>query len=120
MRGFIIVFLWLCSGLCFSQSLWDLQQCVDYALKHNISIKQSELNNQISKNNSIQSKATILPNVNLGAAHTYNIGKNIDRYTNTFANSRVLSQNFYVSSNLVLFSGLSQYNNIKASEANYL
>lgn len=119
MRTFVFLLLTTASSLCFSQS-WDLQQCVDYGLKHNINIKQSELNNQISKNNSIQAKATILPNVNAGAAHTYNIGKNIDRYTNTFANSQVLSQNFYVSSSLILFSGFAQYNNIKATEYNYL
>ncbi len=119
MRSFILLFLTVFSGICFSQN-WDLQQCVDYALKHNISLKQSEFNNQIAKNNSIQTKAGILPSFNAGAAHTYNFGRTIDRYTNTFANTQVLSQNFYVSSNLVLFSGFSQFNNIKAAEYNYL
>lgn len=102
-----------------SQNKWDLQQCVDYALKHNIMLKQSELNNQITKNNSTQSKAAILPSINGGAAHTYNLGRTIDRFTNTFANSTVLSQNLYVSSNLVLWSGLSQYNTIKANDYAY-
>lgn len=104
----------------FSQNSWDLQQCVDYALKHNILLKQAEINNKISKNNSTQSKAAVLPNLNAGAAHTYNFGRTIDRFTNTFANTQVLSQNFYISSNLVLWSGLAQYNNIKAQEFSYL
>jgi len=105
---------------CKAQSGWDLQQCISYAVNHNISLKQTALNNEISKNNSNQSQAGVLPTLNLGANHTYNFGKTIDRFTNTFANSQVLSQNFFISSNMVLWSGLSQYNNIKANEFNYL
>ncbi len=114
------VFLFFTTLCVFSQSNWDLPQCIDYALKHNTLIRQSELNNQINKNNTLQSKAAILPNLNAGLAHTYNFGRTIDRYTNTFANTQVLSQNYYISSNVVLWSGLSQYNNIKANELNYL
>lgn len=105
----------------FAQSSsWDLQQCIDYAQKNNISIKQAELTTLINKNNAAQSKAAVLPTLNAGAQHTYNFGRTIDRYTNTFANTQVLSQNFYVSSNVILWSGLAQYNNIKANQFQYL
>ncbi len=120
MRKFYIFSLLIISFAATSQNTWDLQQCVDYALKHNISIQQSELNNQINKNNATQTKASILPSLNAGAAHTYNFGRTIDRYTNTFANTQVLSQNFYISSNLLLWSGMSQYNTIKATQYGYL
>ena len=99
---------------------WDLKQCVDYAQKHNLTLKQSEIQTQINKNNTQQSKASIMPTINLGAQHTYNFGRTIDRYTNLFANTQVLSQNFYVSSNVVLWSGLAQYHNIKANQYQYL
>lgn len=99
---------------------WGLQQCIDHAQKNNISLKQSEIQNHIYKNNLTQSKASILPTVNAGAQHTYNFGRTIDRYTNTFANTQVLSQNFYISSNVVIWSGLAQYNNIKANQYQYL
>lgn len=109
------------TSLSFAQSSnWDLQQCIDFAQKNNIAIKQAELNTQINKNNATQSKAAILPTVNAGAQHTYNFGRTIDRYTNTFANTQVLSQNFYISSNVVLWSGFAQYNNIKANQYQYL
>jgi outer membrane protein len=118
-RAFIICFLLVSFGTK-AQSEWNLQQCIDYALKHNIMLQQAEINNMISKNNSNQSKATLLPSLNAGAAHTYNFGRTIDRYTNTFANTQVLSQNFYISSNLILWSGLSQWNNMRASQYAYL
>ncbi len=113
-----ILSLFLFSGK--AQQGWDLQACIDYALKHNIGLRQSALNNEIAKNNSDQTKATALPNINAGASHVYNFGQTIDRFTNSFANTRVLSQQFYLAGNVVLWSGLSQYNNIKAAEYNYL
>jgi outer membrane protein len=118
-RVIFIAVLSFCFVRVSAQGEWSLQQCVDYAIKNNIYLKQAELNSQINKNNTLQSKASVLPSVNAGAAHTYNFGRTIDRYTNTFANTQVLSQNFYVSSNLILWSGLSQFNNIKANEYNY-
>lgn len=116
----LLLFVLLFTNHCFSQNGWDLQQCVKYAIEHNISLKQSILNTELNKNNTDQSKANVLPSLNLGAQHSYNFGKTIDRFTNTFANTQVLSQSFFMSSNLVLWSGLSQYNTIKANEYNYL
>jgi outer membrane protein len=122
MKTIIYSFLFLgLSQLSNAQTnIWDLQQCVDFAQKNNISLKQAEIATKINKNNAIQSKAAILPTVNAGAQHTYNFGRTIDRYTNTFANTQVLSQNFYISSNVVLWSGLAQYNTIKANQYQYL
>jgi outer membrane protein len=114
------LFLGISNLLLAQSSVWDLQQCVDYAQKNNISLKQSEISARINKNNATQSKAAILPTINAGAQHTYNFGRTIDRYTNTFANSQVLSQNFFISSNVVLWSGFAQYNTIKANQFQYL
>jgi len=102
-----------------AQSAWGLQECINYALTHNISLRQATLNNEINKNNEVQSKAAVLPSLNAGAQHIYNVGKTIDRFTNTFADQQVLSQNFFISSQVVLWSGLSQYNTIKANEYTY-
>lgn len=119
--SFLTILFASITSISFAQtSNWDLQQCIDFAQKNNIAIKQAELNTQINKNNATQSKAAILPTVNAGAQHTYNFGRTIDRYTNTFANTQVLSQNFYLSSNVVLWSGFAQYNNIKANQYQYL
>ena len=120
MKNLLIAILLLMSLLLSSQTGWDLQQCIAYAEKHNITLKQASLNSQINKNNTTQSKASVLPSLNAGVQHNYNFGQTIDRFTNTFANTQVLSQNFYVASSVVLWSGLSQYNNIKANEYNYL
>jgi outer membrane protein len=120
MKTILVAFSILTSFTLRSQTGWDLQQCISYALKHNISLKQAALKSEINNNTTTQSKAAVLPSLNMGAQHNYNFGQTIDRFTNTFANTQVLSQNFYISSSLVLWSGLSQYNTIKANEYTYL
>jgi outer membrane protein len=120
MRSTFLIFLLALNTFLFSQSNWDLEQCIKYATEHNIVLKQSALNAEINKNNTDQSKAGILPTLNVGAQHNYNFGKTVDRFSGTFANTQFVNENFYLSSNLTLWSGLSQYNNIKANEFNYM
>lgn len=120
MKYHLFLFSFLLSCGIHSQSGLDLQQCIKYAIGHNITLKQSALSNEINKNNSDQSKANILPSLNIGAQHNYNFGKTVDRFSGTFANTQFVSQNFFASSNLVLWSGMSQYNTIKANEYTYL
>ena len=120
MRTLLVIIYFIFPALIFSQSSWDLEQCIKYATDHNIAIKQSELNAQINKNNTDQSKAGMLPTLNVGAQHNYNFGKTVDRFSGTFANTQFVNQNFFLSSNLTLWSGLSQYNTIKANEFTYM
>lgn len=103
----------------FSQG-WNLQQCIDYALKNNLSLKQSQTSADINKVNYTQSKATILPSVNAGGNHTYNNGQKIDPYTNRFASNTILSENFYAQAQVTLWSGLQQYNNVKRNQYAYM
>lgn len=102
------------------QGPWNLQQCIDQALKTNLQLKQTQLNRDLSKVNLLQSEAGALPSANAFASNTYNYGRTIDQYTNTFANSTVLSQNMYLSGNLNLFSGFQRYNSIKQNQYSYI
>ncbi len=99
---------------------WTLQQCIDYALKNNLQIRQTELGQETNKVILAQDKANLLPSLNASAYHNYNFGRTIDPYTNTFANSEVLSENFSVSSGLVLFNGLQKVNTIKQGQFDLL
>ncbi len=103
-----------------AQTEWTLQQCVDYGLKNNIALKQSQLDADLANNSLLQARGNFLPNLNANANHGYNFGQTIDRYTNQFASERVQSNNFFLSSSVTLFSGLQNYNNLKQSEISAL
>ena len=95
---------------------WSLQQCIVYAQVHNISVQQQQLNVEMSQANLRLSQGNMLPSVNGFASHTYNNGRTVDRFTNTFANSTVLSENFYLSSSVTLFSGLQNVNSVEQNK----
>ncbi len=97
-----------------------LEQCIDYALKNNIQIKQSILNTELSQLSLTQSEANLLPELNANGSHAYNFGRTIDRFTNEFATQEVLSQNFSLNSDITLFSGWQNVNAIKQNRYNYL
>jgi len=116
----------LCAGFTSAQkdSLvlglpWTLNDCIEYAWAHNLSVKQAMVNRDIAKNNVTGSKANILPTVNGLASNTWNVGRTIDPFTNTFANSEVLSQDFYVSSSITIFGGEQNINTVKQNQASY-
>src|SRR5207245_2089187 len=91
---------------------WTLQQCIDYALAHNITIKQSELNVELNKALTNQSAASLFPTLNGFASNNYYYGRSIDPNTNTFTNDQVRSNSFSISSNLPLFEGLQLQNTL--------
>lgn len=99
---------------------WLLEECIDYAIKNNISVKQSELNTDLAQVNLTQSEANLLPNLNGNGSHSYNYGRTIDRFTNQFATQQVLSQNLSLSSDINLFSGLQNLNTIKEYKYSFL
>jgi len=98
---------------------WTLEQCINYAWGHNISVKQAELNRETQKNNYTSSKGSLLPTLNGVASHTYDYGRTIDQFTNTFANTEILSDNFYLSANFTIFGGLQNLNTIKENQTSY-
>ncbi len=102
----------------FAQDTWSLQQCVDYAIKNNIQIKQTQLNTELSKTNLTQSEASVLPNLNANASNYYNYGKTIDQFTNSFATEKVRSDRYSLQANVTLFNGLQAYNTIKQNQLN--
>jgi outer membrane protein len=115
-----ILFIFLISFNASAQNVWSLQKCVDYALKNNISIKQSELNTQSADAHVTQSYAAFLPALNGNASQFYDFGRSVDPLTNTFTTSKVVSTNFSIGASVTLFNGFQMQNTLKQSKLDYL
>lgn len=109
----------LLSVVAQAQQQWSLQQCIDRALKENLQIKQSELNLRLEEINQTQSFADLFPTVNASVSHNYYFGRNIDPVTNIYTTDQVQSNNFSLSSSLIIFRGLQIQNTIKQSKINH-
>ncbi|MCX6246414.1 MAG: TolC family protein [Bacteroidetes bacterium] len=119
---FILIFLtgFFISSAQDTPKVWTLEDCINYALDHNLDIKKQILSVEVSKKQLLQSKLNLLPDLNMNATNVWNFGQTIDMYTNTFANSTVRSNNFDVQTSAVLFSGLTKVNTIKQNSINLL
>jgi len=116
----IIFIAILLPGFSFSQKIWTLEDCINYALDNNLDIKKQLLAVETNKATLLQSKLGMLPDLNANATNVWNFGQTIDMYTNTFATNTVRSNNFYIQSSIVLFGGLQKFNTIKQNQLDLL
>src|SRR4030095_896089 len=101
------------------QNTLTLQQCVETALTNNLDVLQSQLQMQSSKIDKDQAKLNLLPNLNGSAGQTWSQGRSIDPYSNQPVTQNVSSSNYGLSSNVILFNGLSLQNLIKQYSLTY-
>jgi outer membrane protein len=115
----VLIFILLSHSVVMAQEVkqWTLQECVDYALENNLSVKRSALNVQTSDINLKQAQFSRLPNANANGSYAFNWGRSIDPTTNLFVdNQRIVSSNAGVNSSVTLFNGLSIQNSIKQNK----
>jgi outer membrane protein len=101
------------------KTTWTLQECVAYATTHNLQVKQSALDVELSKVTLDQARSNILPTLNGGSAYGFNFGLNNDPTTGILVNQNSRSNSFSISSNVPLFNGFQLRNTIKQSQYNY-
>lgn len=100
-------------------STLSLQQCVEFAFKNNLDIKQSELNAQSARVDLKQSRNYLLPGVNGSVEHGLNQGRSIDPFSNTYLNQNLSYANYGLSTGVLLFNGLSYQNAIRQQNLAY-
>ena len=57
-----------------AQKKWTLEECVNYALENNISIKQSKLDEDLAEISKSDAFGNYLPSVNVSASNAWNTG----------------------------------------------
>ena len=98
-----------------AQEKWDLRQCVEYALSHNISIKRQDINERFSKLTYEQNKLGKYPDLNFGSNLGLSTGRSIDRTTNQFTNETIFYNTFSLQSGVDVFNFFSKKNTIESS-----
>ena len=103
-----------------AQQIWSLKDCIDHALKNNISLKQSKLNIQLNESQHLQSKMQLLPSINATSSFNKNQGRYINPLTNDFVEEVSSSLNLSYSTNITLFNGFKNINQIKKDANEHL
>ena len=121
MKYYISLILLSVSLHTFSQNndaTYNLQQCIDIALKNNLDLKSAYLSTQSADINFRQSKNALLPTLN----GNYNIGKtngrSIDPFTNSYINEELTFSNAGLRLGAVVFNGFQLINRWKQQKLN--
>lgn len=115
MRALLLTLSFPLSVVLVAQQPMTLEQCLRLAQDRNLDLRNAMLDAELASNAHALAYWSFLPNLNGAATHGYNWGKTIDQYTNTFASSRVRTNNFYLSSDVYLFQGGLRHKQVKRS-----
>jgi outer membrane protein len=63
--------LMLTASVSAQTKLWTLQECIDYAMQHNITLQRAKLQQLSAKEDVSQSKAALLPSLNASMSHNF-------------------------------------------------
>ena len=114
----ILIICMICSN-AIAQQKWSLDECVAYALEHNLQLKDFKYNAASNKETYKQSIRAILPNINASTNYVISFGRAEDPNTGTFVTQDFFSNSYNLNGSIDLFQGFQKINTIKASKFLY-
>ena len=110
--------LLLLSSIGFSQEVWSLQKCIQYAQQNSLEVKQAENGIQQAQLTEQENQNQRHPTLNGNLQGGLDFGRTIDPVTNTFSQETRLSNSVSVQANYTIYNGSRITNSIKQSEIN--
>ena len=104
-------------GLLAQDKQWTLRECCDYAVEHNISIKQQENACRQQELQLSTAKNSRLPDLSASASQNFSFGRGLTA-ENTYSNTNTSSTSFSLGTSVPLFTGFQIPNQIKLSQLN--
>ncbi len=102
-----------------AQEAWSLEECVAYALIHNLEVKDFEYVSQAENENYRQSIRNLLPQIDAYTGYNVNYGRSTDPFTNDVVTNEFFSNSYSLNSSIDLFQGFLKLNAIKTSRFIY-
>ena len=100
-----------------AQKVWTLDECINYALEHNLDIRKGQLARQQAEYQWKTSKNAWLPTLSANAGEYLGFGQS-PSYTGVYVSDNSSSANFGANVSMPLFQGLNLYNTAKADALN--
>ena len=107
---------WLCLQAS-AQQVWSIDRCMMYAVDHNRTVKQRDLEVKNYKLDRLQAIGSFLPGVSGSTGVQYNYGRSVDPETNIYNNVSTFNNSYGLSGSLTIFRGGSLVQELKRSKA---
>ncbi len=100
-----------------AQSAWTLRQCAEYAVEHNLQIKQQDNQRRQQELQLSTARNARLPEVSGSLGQNFSFGRGLTA-ENTYTNTNTSNTSFSLSTSVPLFTGFQIPNQIKLSQLN--
>ena len=115
MKNICIALFLIVTFSSFGQKKWTLKECIDHALEHNISLKQSMLDVDLAEQDVINARGNFMPSLSASASQNFNFGSFIGQ-----DGSRIKSDSrgnsFGLNTGVVIFNGFRNLNTYKQAK----
>ena len=99
------------------QAPWSLSDCIEYALDHNLTVRQSALTVEQRELDLNTAQGRRLPSLSASASENLSFGRGLTA-DNTYSNSNTTSTSFSLGGEMPVFQGFDITNGIKLSKLN--
>ena len=97
--------------------VWTLEDCISYALEHNIEIKRQELVSEDKQTALSEARWSYAPTFSAGSSYSLSSGRVLDETTYDFVeNETVGSSSVSVSGNIEVFAGLRKHRELQRAK----
>ena len=100
-----------------AQRTWTLRDCCEYAVEHNVGIKQQQNQCRQQEIQLNTAKNSRLPDVTGGISQNFSFGRGLTA-NNTYSNTNTSSTSFQVGASVPVFTGFQISNQIKLNQLN--
>lgn len=113
----LLLVLFMCDFLTVAYSqTFTLNDCMQYAVEKNQSVKRQQYTNENYRQDYIQSIATMLPDLGVNSGLSANYGRSIDPKTNTYTTTGNLGNSYSFYGEIPLFAGFQHINTIRVNK----
>lgn len=121
-RIIIIAVLFLGLGnqsMLAQRDIWTLDACIEYAVTHNLTVKDLSYATDTNKESYRQSLRELLPTVSGSSNYFIQYGRSVDPNTNAIVTTDFFSNNYGVNASIDIFRGFQKWNTIKSTKLIY-
>lgn len=116
MKRFAIILAAITACTIANAREWTLQECIDYAIENNLTVRQQELSRQSAEQQVISAKDAVLPQIDGSASQSWSFGRGLTS-ANTYANRNTSTFGAQIGLNMPLFNGLQTVRNVKLAKS---
>lgn len=100
-----------------AQEIWDVDRCMEYAVKHNRTVRQRQLEADNYRLDRMKAIGNFLPGISASTGIQYSFGRSVDPETNTYNNVSTFNNSYSAQATVTLFNGGSLINEVRCSQA---